>query len=264
LSESTNAVSSGRSGREPLLLLDGLDDGAVAWAAQLPLLEGERRVVRCTSHAGTVAERVDEARATLDALGVERAHVLGASLGSAVALRFAGEHPERVRTLTVSGSWARADRALRAVLTSWLWSVEHAGAIEDVLHQVHTGTRSAASWNAGVVDDEIVHAASGRDGEWPAFRRRAELLLRSALHHDVVDALPHATAPALVLVGEADPLTPVRHAREVAALLPDGRLEVVADAGHEPPRDQPRAVAELLLPFLATHEPARAGAALAR
>lgn len=239
-----------------ILLLDGLDAGSDAWAAQLPLLERDHRVVRCPSQAATLADRADEAIATLDALRIERAHVLGASLGSAVALRLAAEHPERVRTLVLSGAWARSDRALRAVLTSWLWTVERAGAIEDVLHQVYAWTHAAQRWNAGTVDDEIVRAASGRAGDWHAFRRRAELLLRSALHHDVADALPRVTAPALVLVGDHDPLTPQRHGREVASLLPHGRLRVIPDAGHQPQRDQPQALAELLVPFLAADEPA--------
>ncbi len=247
-----------------MLLLDdpeGLVPGA--WAAQIPLLEREHRVIRYAPRAATLADRADEALAVLDALDVDRAHVLGASLGGAVALRLAVDRPERIRTLVLSGSWARSDRALRGVLASWLWTVERASSIEDVLHLVFGWTHSATSWNAGAADDEIVRAAAGRDGEWPAFRRTAETLLRSALHHDVADRLARVSAPALVTVGALDPLTPERHARELASLLPHGRLSVVADAGHQPARDQPQAFAELLLPFLAEAEPAAAAPAAA-
>ena len=112
---------------EAVLLLSGFDgDGGRAWASQISLLEREHRVIRYVPQAVTLAGRAAEALAVLDALGVGRAHVLGSSLGAAVAQRIATDRPDRVRALVLSGSWARSDRALRAILASWLWTLERA------------------------------------------------------------------------------------------------------------------------------------------
>jgi pimeloyl-ACP methyl ester carboxylesterase len=63
--------------------------------------------------------------------------------------------------------------------------------------------------------------------------------------------LPRITAPTLVLCGDADQITPLEHAREIAHLLPDAELQLVPGTGHLPTLEQPARVLERLLPWLA-------------
>ena len=69
---------------------------------------------------------------------------------------------------------------------------------------------------------------------------------------DVLDQLARVESPALVCVGELDPITPVAAAREIADALPEGsaRLEVLAGAGHFPWRDVPDRYWPLLTDFV--------------
>lgn len=62
--------------------------------------------------------------------------------------------------------------------------------------------------------------------------------------------LPEVTCPALVIVGRQDQWSPVKQHEDLCALLPDARLEIIEDAGHFAPVEQPDAVAAVLVPFL--------------
>ena len=91
---------------EPLLVINGTSQSLGFWAMSAPVLAGRCRVVTWDlpglgdSERGTgemtVRSLADGARALLDELGIERAHVLGYSLGSAVAQELAQDHPARV------------------------------------------------------------------------------------------------------------------------------------------------------------------------
>jgi hypothetical protein len=70
-----------------------------------------------------------------------------------------GAHPERVRTLTLSGSWPSADRALRSLFSSWLWAAERAGGVGELLQTVYRWIYGPAAWNSGEVDEAIAQAA---------------------------------------------------------------------------------------------------------
>ena len=70
---------------------------------------------------------------------------------------------------------------------------------------------------------------------------------------DLSQSLPEVDVPAVVVVGTRDQLTPVSHARRLAELLPDARLEVLPDAGHMANMEQPAAFNDALGRFLQRH-----------
>jgi pimeloyl-ACP methyl ester carboxylesterase len=68
---------------------------------------------------------------------------------------------------------------------------------------------------------------------------------------DVLDQLVRVDCPTLVCVGELDPITPVAAAREIVGVLPNGRLEILEEAGHFPWKDVPDRYWPLLGGFVA-------------
>ena len=118
----------------PLLLLMGLGGDRQGWDLVRPELARRHRLVLLDNRdAGESAEAAGpygladmaaDAVALMDALGIERFHVLGASMGGAIAQHLALQAPARVASLVVAATWGRTDAFLAAVLTAWRAQVE--------------------------------------------------------------------------------------------------------------------------------------------
>jgi len=229
-----------------VLLIGGLADDTTVWDAQVAALAHSFRVTRFDARGipgaptppgpYTLDGLVADALAVLDASGIERAHVVGASLGGVIAQQLAIHHADRVASITLAATWARADRALRAVFSTWRWAADQGGSIADVLQLTYTSTYAAEAWNSGLVDRRLVDAEvaalrAGRPGSQAA-RQGFTWTAWAGLQHNATDELPKVHVPALIIVGARDLVLGPDHCHQLAALLPDSRLEVVPDAGH--------------------------------
>jgi 3-oxoadipate enol-lactonase len=260
-------VASEGVGSDVLLLGGFVEDGSI-WQAQMPMLTRRHRVTRYIQRGldGTavppgpyrLSDLVEDALAVLDAAEIDRAHLIGSSLGGVIAQRLAIEHPERVRTLTLNGSWARADRALRALLSNWLWAAERARGVGELLQIVNRWLHGSEAWNSGAVDEAIAQAAIAevRAGPqaWREYRDAFTWNTWAAFEHDSTAGLLSVKVPSLVIVGQHDVVLGERYGRELAGLLQGARLEVIAGAGHRPFEERPQVFNGLLEGFLAVAE----------
>lgn len=223
---------------EPLLIINGTTQSLGFWAEIAPILAGNHRVVTYDlrgmggSERGageiSVASLAADARGLLEALDIERAHVLGYSLGSAIAQELALAAPERVASLVLYCTWARTDGFQRAVLTG-------------LAHPWRTGDIEAALGALGI-------AFSPQLLDSPAFGELVEQLLPlfpsteqqvrttveqwdADLAHDTLDRLGSISAPTLVIAGEQDLLTPPWHGRQVAETIPGAKLHMFTGPG---------------------------------
>src|SRR5689334_17762495 len=114
---------------DPLLLIPYLSADHACYAFQLPAYTEHFTCIsvdlpgtgESDKPPGPYATEVyaDQLAGFLGAIGVERAHVAGVSLGGAVGMHLAARHPDRVRTLSLHSSWHRSDAYLRAVVEMW-------------------------------------------------------------------------------------------------------------------------------------------------
>jgi pimeloyl-ACP methyl ester carboxylesterase len=165
-------------------------------------------------------------RQWLDALGIERPHLVGHSMGGQIAIHMVAAGAA-VRTLTLVGaSGLPRTRSLRA-------AARFVG-----------GALPPRRWGAA----EFLPTLA-----LDALRAGPRRLLRSSLallSDDVTLLLPRVACPALVVWGALDPLVPLSHGEQYAAQLPDARLVVIADAAHNVMADRPSAFNRVLLDFL--------------
>src|SRR5581483_8431240 len=114
---------------EPLVLVMGLGGDHLAWGFQLrPFAERYRVIAFDNRGAGrtdapdvpyTTPLMASDTLALMDTLGIERAHVLGVSMGGMIAQEMALAAPERIHTLHLACTLARPDTYLRALLDAW-------------------------------------------------------------------------------------------------------------------------------------------------
>jgi pimeloyl-ACP methyl ester carboxylesterase len=191
----------------------------------------------------TLTDMARDTVGLLDALGIARAHVVGASMGGMIAQIVAIEHPERVKSLisimSTSGNRAlprpRA-RVLRALLRPTARNRRHAVRQGVELFKLLNGPGYPASEEQVRAKVELAVARSWRPG---VISRQLLAILTAPSR---VRALRRIRAPTLVLHGSNDPLVPLAAGKDTAANIPGARLRIVPGMGHYLP--------ETLIPLL--------------
>jgi pimeloyl-ACP methyl ester carboxylesterase len=225
---------------DTVLLLGPLGATAGVWKHQLASLTAHHRVVipdvaeaePTAGHdrARSTAEAADVLAELLRVLGVERAHVVGASVGGCVGQQLALRHPGLVRTLALHGTWAKADRHLSALLRS-LERVAQTMPMLDVCRQLWPLVYTVWWHNDRPEAQETLErelAVHPPDAE--AFMRQ----LHAGVEHDVLDRLPEIDVPTLLTVGDRDMLTPAHHTYAMKDQMPQARVRLWHQMGHAP------------------------------
>jgi 3-oxoadipate enol-lactonase len=184
----------------------------------------------------------------LAALDLPAAHVVGHSLGGAVAQELALASPDRVRTLNLIGTWAKNDEYTRALFRTWKrlrTTLEPAAFVEAILL---TGV-GHTFLNAMGVDAMVQLVLAAPNPQTPeGYCRQVD----ADLAHDTFDRLGKIQAPTLVITGEEDKIFPAHHARQLADGI-GAELQMLPGVGHSPALENPAAVNAALETFFTSH-----------
>jgi pimeloyl-ACP methyl ester carboxylesterase len=247
-----------RSGAGPVVvLLHGLGADRTVWADIHARLAGSCTVISLDlpGHGRSDPPPGDYStgcyactvRDVLDALGIERATLVGHSLGGGIAIQFGYQFPERCAGLVLVASGG-----LGPELSPWLRAATLPGA--DLVLRALTSAPITAARRA-------VRRLAGRPApanvEVPTATARAALrtflrCLRTVADHrgQRVDATSRLHVlghlPTLLVWGERDPVIPVTHAQVALAALAESRLELFEGSGHCPHLDQPARFTEVV------------------
>ncbi|MCI3225991.1 alpha/beta fold hydrolase [Streptomyces sp. NP-1717] len=256
-----------------ILLIGGAGSSMDGWeeAFCVRLAAGRRHVVRydhrdtgrsVNSPAGapdyTFSDLLADAVGLLDVLGVDRAHVVGISMGGGLAQCLAVAHPERVATLTlVSTSPAGPtdselpppSERMRAAFADPAPEPDWSDRAAVIAYMVEAERLFAGP---APFDEDAVRESSGRIVDRTT-DIEAALKNHWALPDDeepVTVRLADVSAPTLVLHGTEDPLFPLGHGRALAEGIPDARLVALEGVGHQPP---PARVWDTAIPAVLRH-----------
>jgi pimeloyl-ACP methyl ester carboxylesterase len=174
----------------------------------------------------------------LEAIGLYRAVFVGHSMGGAIALTLALEEPARVAGLALLGSAARL-QVNPVLLDETSNPATFANAIEKVI-----------AWSfSPMAPQSLTTLVARRMATTRPSVLHGDFLACNAF--DVTPYLSRITCPALIVCGEQDRMTPLRHSRFLADNLPDAHLEVIPGAGHMVMLEKAADVASVLQRFLA-------------
>ncbi|MEK6592019.1 MAG: alpha/beta hydrolase [Pseudomonadota bacterium] len=238
--------------RETIIFHHGIGASSGIWTEWLPQLIERYRIVRFDmrgygrSHVPprvfkwTLDLLAQDVLAITDAVGAERAHLVGESIGGTIALYCAIKHPERVATLTISNG-ADVGAPLQKV-QAWQKQIDEQG---------------IKAWSEQFMRDRFYDGALEETKRaWYANQQEAwtrDSILNALgvlVDTDLQSQLPAVRCPVLLMHGDTSPFIPVDIMVEMHHRLPDSRLQVFAHARHGLPFSHARRCAETLHEFL--------------
>jgi pimeloyl-ACP methyl ester carboxylesterase len=243
---------------EPLILIPGLAAGRWIWFKQVLQLSEQFRVITfdprglgrspLNSEPLTIPLLANDVAVLLRRLGIERAHILGASFGGFVAQEFALAHPEMTRTLVLSCTSFGGPRhvappmeTLKAIASTDGFNTEER--IRRILLPAFS-PNFVCDHPEGV--DQIVKLRLSGTVTEEAYR---DQLIAAALFN-TEPKLGDIKAPTLVISGDLDAVVPVQNSRNLASTIPGAELRVIEGGSHlffiERPEEFNRSVIEFL------------------
>jgi len=224
---------------EPLLCVSGLTTDTMVWIPQIQAFSAAHRTVIFDNRdAGQssmaegeyeIADMARDALALADHLELDTFHLLGVSMGGAIAQEMAIQAPERARTLTLAVTFPAGGAYARRLAEVW------SARVDQVSHEQHVDELMLLNHSEGFYDHpemvEFIRTAmlNNPHPQPPeAFARQ----LAASSRHDTRDRLGSLTMPTLVIGGEYDILVPVWKSKEVASLIPGSKLTILAGAPH--------------------------------
>jgi len=280
---------SGGEGRPVVLLVMGLGMQLIAWPTSFvqALVDAGFRVVRHDNRDAGLSQDFDTAGArsllwqglrhrfglpvrsvyslqdmandsigVLDALGIERAHVIGASMGGMIAQRVVASSPRRAASLVsiMSSSGARSLPGPRADVAAALMrrppDRTEAALVAHGVKLVKLISSPAYPEDEGTLADRIAHAMRRSYRPQGVVRQ----MLAIAADSDRASVLPGIGAPALVLHGESDPLVPAACGADTARRIPGARFVSVPGMGHDLPPQVMDILIKHIIPFVRNAE----------
>ncbi|NLG98368.1 MAG: alpha/beta fold hydrolase [Chloroflexi bacterium] len=246
----------GHKDQPPVILIHGAGSNHLIWPAEIRRLSGQRVLaVDLPGHgrSGGVAQHSIPAYASqmiefLGALGLYQAVFVGHSMGGAIALELAVNHGEHVAGLGLiaTGAYLGVDAQFLEHMAN---PITIPTAIQMFKKQAF-GPKTPASWVERCMEALTKTRPSVLYGDW-----------RACADFDLREQITQAEAPAWVIAGSDDRLTPIAYAHFLAGRLPAARIQIIAGCGHMVMLEAPKAVAQGLQQFLAALEAARTAAA---
>ena len=238
----------------PVVFLHGIGGDGSNWNPQLNALATRYRVVAIDSRGFgaseakgenlTLEDYADDIRRVLGALEIDRAHVVGLSMGGMMAQALALNAPELVASLVLADTSARADELMATNLKA---SGEAA-----LLYGMTAVAQMfmPATFCQTAIAENREYVQTFQDAFCATDPQAFNTGLQAIAELDFLDRLDQITVPTLVVVGTDDALTPPEHAKAIAAQIADARLVLLDGAGHMSNLDNADEFTQLLTEFL--------------
>jgi 3-oxoadipate enol-lactonase len=239
----------------------GLGGSMNAWTPLLPALSRYRCVRpelpgagrstkayalgEATPHAGQIsaATHADAVLRVMASMGIARAHIVGHSFGTIIALHVAEKAPEKVRSLTLFGAMAQPVPAQRENMTQRAQAAREQG-LWEIAEAISQASLSASTRETQPVTVAYVREAiAAQDPE--GFARNCIALAQAPSAR-----LELITCPTLIVNGDEDVVTPLSGAQALASKLSNARVQTLGRCGHWPMLERPLECQRALREFI--------------
>ncbi len=253
---------------EPIVLIPGLGLDHTYFRYAIPELERHFQVIAFDPRGMGRSERpkveytmelwAEDLRQLLGHLGIERAHIVGSSLGGCVAMALLRRTPDIATSLILLAAFAELDRSLETNFRMRIAIVEAMGmgpVIRDhvllwTLSREFIETERGAEAAAGLLASLSTNDPALYVEFLTSILRFGRVMPGQEREPTYTTYLPAIRVPTLVIVGDRDILTPVAFSRAIVERMPDAELAVIPECGHitfiEKPAENTRLIADFL------------------
>jgi pimeloyl-ACP methyl ester carboxylesterase len=175
----------------------------------------------------------DDVAAFMQAIGVERAHVSGLSLGAATGLWLAGKYPQRVKSLSLHSCWTKSDPFLKVVVEGWRSIAKALGSVQEMVIQgifPWCFTPELYAAKPDYIDQLAAFVRSRPQQPFDAFISQSSAVIT----HDAVAQLARIKAPTQITFGRHDLVTSTRFADAMTNGIKGSELVVFETCAHAP------------------------------
>lgn len=245
----------------PVLFVSGLNGYGSYWRDQVPsfaktfeVVLHDHRGVGQSDHsriAYTVERMADDVIRLMDALGIDKAHVVGHSTGGAIAQVLALEHPERLASMVIAASWTKADAYFRRLFTLRKEILTRLGPATYL--QAATLLLYAPYWIAR--NNEKLRQL---EAQMVTTFSPPEIVISridAILAFDRTAELHRIRTPTLIVAAQDDVVTPAYFSEELARLIPGAEVKFFPQGGHCFTQVMARDFNQAVLPFLTANTP---------
>jgi pimeloyl-ACP methyl ester carboxylesterase len=240
-----------------VVLIHGYTDSARDWVPLVPYLSAQLRLILVDLRGHGRSDKPEccytrwdfayDVKLLLDALGVERADLVGHSLGSLIVQSFAENWPERARRVVLisSSGGPRAGSPPRKP------AYDYASQIRQLREPLDPDSPFMVEWWASPtpVDEDFIRRER-RDSAAIPLRVWLAVLDQGLVYEDLQRTLPRLRAPALLLWGSKDPIIEEEARQTLREALPQAQVKVFPGLGHNPIWEDPGACADVINAFL--------------
>jgi pimeloyl-ACP methyl ester carboxylesterase len=246
---------------DPIVLVMGATASAISWPPELlePLVAAGHRVVRFDNRDIGLSTHIDFAAAPyslddmvtdtvelMDALGIDRAHLVGASMGGMISQMVALQHPGRVRSLALIITTAGPDERLSPPSDEVLVAAGMPATTDAELEE-----REVAMWRlltgSAFPFDESARRAHARADLARGTNPQSAHPIVAFSTPSRLEALAAVTVPTVVVQGGEDPIFPPDHGEALAKAIPGAKLVTWGGVGHEVPDQHGEELVALIL-----------------
>jgi pimeloyl-ACP methyl ester carboxylesterase len=248
---------------EPLVLIRGLGSDLQAWALQVPALAKHFRVItfdnRGAGRTGapdkpyTIEGMADDLAFLLSALNVEKASILGYSMGGMIAQEFALKYPAKVEKLILLATSAKLDGYTRAVVESFI-NIRRS----NMSREQQVRAQAPYVYSADLLDDPARYERAIRANVDNPYAQQDHAFIRQAqavLSFDASGRAGGIKAPTLIVSNSDDILIPPRNGEALSKLISGSKL-VTLEGGHAGVTEYPNEHNNAFLEFLGAAVPA--------
>jgi len=239
-------------------LIMGLGGDATGWMLQIPAFSRYFKVVAFDNRdvgrsslaksSYSIADMAEDTAGLMDALGIEKAHILGGSMGGAIAQELVLNHPDKVNRLILACTMGHFARFRINMLEPAIFIKKHDPTNKVFLAEMLFQCMTHDFLKNPEAVDRMLNLMQN-----PPFPQSTEAFIRQAnavSTFDALDRLGAVRVPTLVLAGDQDILTPPWAARELAGAIPGAKLQILEGGAHgffwEIPEKTNQAVIEFL------------------
>jgi pimeloyl-ACP methyl ester carboxylesterase len=194
----------------------------------------------------------DDVAAFMNAVGVQRAHISGLSLGAATGMWLAAKHPEKVQSLSLHSGWPKTDPFIKAVIEGWQVMAKALGSVPDmtilsIFPWCFTPELYAAK--PEYIESLASFVRSRPAQPIPAFIQQSNAVIA----HDAVAQLGRIAAPTQITFGRHDQVTSTRFADEMRSNIRGSEVLVFEGCAHAPIYEKVEEFNQKTLQFLKRH-----------